>query len=119
AAEHPGDEALFLGVGAPVEDGRADVGDRRAVEDLGRAAAVHLAVVDELLDEPGATTAPLLRPGDRDQPRLVEAELPVAQEGDPLCLVGPGPIAGAAPFWRKVLVQEGADLVPERLILWA
>ncbi|MFN8204895.1 MAG: hypothetical protein U0S48_20250 [Solirubrobacteraceae bacterium] len=92
-----------------LDDRRTDHLQADDPDELRRPSDRELVVGDELLHERRPTPAELLRPGDVDEPRLVQLALPAAQERDPLVEVLRDGVRG-----RQVLGQEGAHLVADR-----
>ena len=108
---------LLLGL-APVRDDRgAGHPDAENVERRRRPVEDQLLVEEELLHPAQAAPAVLLRPRQAEQPRLVEAPLPVPPE---LVELGARHVAHdrpGGPVRRQVGGEPGSHLGPERLLL--
>jgi len=114
AREHLGRVAALLLLRPVGNDGGARHADGQDVEDGRRLGERDLFVEDHLLHEGEAAPAVLLGPGDADEAGLVHLALPLPQE---VVDLGPGHVGAdahpIAPVLGQVLLEPGADLVPE------
>src|SRR5580658_8527711 len=113
--------ALFLLLGAPLDERWPDQHRAELVDQRGRVCAAHLLAIDELLGERGAAAAVLFGPADADPSAAVhlfvprDAALPVAR-----ALVGKGPL-GVFPTFAagQIGVEPAPQLRTKSLVLCA
>ena len=106
--------APLLFLRAAGNDRRSGHPDPEDVQDRRRLREGHLLLEDHLLDERQALTSRLLRPGEADEPAIVEPALPVAEELVRLRTRDLGAAPGSAhPVARDVLVEPGPDALAE------
>src|SRR5205823_367420 len=114
-AQHAGKQGALLIFGAVLDDRGCDVREAQRIERSRRARAVHLLREHDLLHEPRAPAAPLLRPRDRGVARVGERTVPRAQPFDGLATEVHRPTRTGARVVGEVRVEPGSELRAERL----
>ncbi len=121
--QDPGEPALLLLGGTPLDDHRADLPDAVRVVDAGGAHPRHLLGVDRVLDRGGLPAVPVLRPVDGRPATVVQPALPVlalllgpVEPGD---LAPAGIVVGVPGLEELVEVRSEPvpQLVAERLVV--
>ena len=115
AAQHAGEQVALLLLGAVFHDRRRDVRQADDVHGPRRPGAVHLLGVDNLLHERRPPPSVFRRPGDGRVAGAGEGAVPFLQPLDPLRVVADWMLRQLAEIVAEVLVEPGAELLPERL----
>src|SRR5580658_1820910 len=107
--------ALFLFLGAPVNQRRAEQADAHAGEWNAGPGAFEFLMIDDVLQHSGAAAAVFFRPADADPLALVELLMPADRFAPAIAFLGKELARGRDTF--QIGLKPSAELVAKRLVL--